>query len=348
MSRFRLLHLVALLMVGFTASAPVSAAEDDAGDAKEPTAVEQIRADAAKLTPMVKSDLGRAFLAASAQLPSIAPRTVYIDKAAGRVYTAERAATLSPSERDALDAKVLDESFYYNTRYGSPLIYVRPLDLVAAAGFDSFEGKRVLDFGYGMIGQLRMMAGLGGDVVGTEVYALLEALYSEPADQGIIKNANGRDGQVTLIQGRWPADNGIRQAAGAGFDLFISKNTLKRGYIHPEREVDERMTIQLGVSDDEFVKALYDAMNPGGLVMIYNICPAQNPPGQPYIPWADGRCPFNRSLLERAGFEVLAFDKEDSEAIYDIWEALGYDQGEPREKLKTSLFAHYTLLRRPR
>ena len=80
------------------------------------------------------------------------------------------------------------------------------------------------------------------------------------------------------------------------YDLVLSKNTLKRGYIHPERPTEDRKLIKLGVDDRAFVQAVYDMLEPGGLFLIYNLCPAQAPPDQPYIPWADGRCPFDRRL----------------------------------------------------
>jgi SAM-dependent methyltransferase len=218
---------------------------------------------------------------------------------------------------------------------------------MAAAAWDGFEGKRVLDFGYGTVGQLRLMASLGADAVGTEVQPVFRALYSEPGDQGAIKGRSGSDGKVTLVHGQWPAGEGVGEAVGGGFDLFTSKNTLKRGYIHPEREADPRTLVHLGVNDEAFVRAMFDVLKPGGYAIIYNLSPAPAPPDKPYIPWADGRCPFDRALLERIGFEVIAYDVDDCPAAYDYWFALGYEDGKSREELARELFAHYTMLRRP-
>jgi len=53
----------------------------------------------------------------------------------------------------------------------------------------SVDGKRILDFGYGTVGHLRLLASLGADMVGVEVDPLLRALYSAPGDQGAIARA---------------------------------------------------------------------------------------------------------------------------------------------------------------
>jgi len=254
----------------------------------------------------------------------------------------------SDEDCEKLEKKEYGEEFYYYTGYGSPLVYARLLDIATAAGgINDFAGKRVFDFGYGTVGQLRLMASLGADAVGSEVQPVFQALYSEPGDKGVIKGRSGTDGKVTLVHGKWPTDETVRTAVGSGYDLFTSKNTLKRGYVHPEREADPRQLIDLGVGDEAYVRAIFDILKPGGHAIIYNLCPAPAPPDQPYIPWADGRCPFDRELLERVGFEVIAFDADDSAAAYDYWFAIGYNRGKSRDELSKELFAHYTLLRRP-
>lgn len=341
LTRFGLVCLCAAL------AAPVSTlAEGEV--TTQPAAVEQLREEAKKLGPLVKTDAVKAFLDATAGLPSISTRVVYRDKPNNLAYTAEEAEALPAEKRDKLQKAEYGEDFYYFTGYGSPLVYARPLDLVAAAaGIESFAGKRVFDFGYGSVGQLRLLASLGADAVGTEVQPVFRALYSEPGDQGVIKGRSGTDGKVTLVEGKWPAEDRVRTAVGGGFDVFTSKNTLKRGYIHPEREADPRMLIDLGVDDESYVRAMFDALKPGGYAIIYNLCPAPAPPDKPYIPWADGRCPFDRGLLEQVGFEVLEYNKDDCPAAFDFWFALGYEQGQSREELGRNLFAHYTLLRRP-
>jgi SAM-dependent methyltransferase len=254
---------------------------------------------------------------------------------------------LSREERRALKPVPIDESFYYTTKYGSPLAYARPLDLVGQSGLDDVSGRKILDFGYGTVGHLRLLAGLGAEVTGVDVDPMLRALYGAPEDQGIVRNRRGPDGRLRLIDGRFPADPAIRTAVGGNYDLILSKNTLKNGYVHPERPVDPRRLLNLGIEDAGFVGTLFQALKPGGRVLIYNICPAPSPPGQPYKNWADGRCPFARELWESAGFRVVAFDRDDSEAIRKVAHALGWDQGESPIDLKTDLFAQYSLMVKP-
>jgi hypothetical protein len=81
--------------------------------------------------------------------------------------------------------------------------------------------------------------------------------------------------------------------------------------------------------------------------MIYNLCPAPAKPGQPYIPWADGRSPFSREIWERAGFRVIAFDQDDSEAARRMGRALGWHEGGGGMDLENNLFAFYTLAEKP-
>ncbi|HEY6562903.1 MAG TPA: hypothetical protein VIY86_00275, partial [Pirellulaceae bacterium] len=168
----------------------------------------------------------------------------------------------------------------------------------------------------------------------------------QSGDQGPIDRGSRPAGHLRLVEGRFPEEAACVQALGEGFDLFISKNTLKKGYVHPEREVDPRRLLGLKVSDAEFVAAVARLMKPGGLVMIYNICPAPSPPDQPYIPWADGRCPFPRQVWESAGFEVLTFDRDDSPDVRKMAHLLKWDQGEGAMDLEQDLFAMYSLFRR--
>ena len=63
-------------------------------------------------------------------------------------------------------------------------------------------------------------------------------------------------------------------AAGGSYDLFLSKNTLKRGYIQPEKKVDRRLLVDLGADDPAFLKAVAKALKPGGWLVIDNLSPA--------------------------------------------------------------------------
>jgi hypothetical protein len=283
-----------------------------------PRGAATIRVDVPALRPLVTSALARRYLDAAAQLPAIRKRTIVVD---GKT-------------------KVVDEEYYYTTRYGTPLAYARPLELLAQAGFADVAGRHLVDFGYGGIGQLLMLASLGADIVGVDVDPLLRAMYADR------DGAFGR-GKVRTLDGRWPADAPVRAGVGVGYDLFLSKNVLKRGYIHPAEPVDERKMIKLGVDDEAFLRAVFDALRPGGLMMIYNLAPAPAPPGKPYIPWADGRSPFPRELYERVGFRVVAFEVDDTAAARAMGRALGWDHGPDAMDLTNGLFAQYTLVARP-
>ena len=325
-----------LLLACLVLASPSRTSAEDAS-----SRVQQLQEEAKALAPLVRTQLARDFLAAVPKLPRVAPRTVYRDSARTRAWTEREAQALPDSVRAKLVPRVLDEKFYYDTRYGSPLAYVRALELLGEQDVKSVRGARVADFGCGMLGQLRLLAELGARTVGIDVDPLLPALYSEPGDQGVVGA-----GSVKLATGQWPATDAMRSEVGEGLDLFLSKNTLKNGYIHPAEKVDPRMLVHLGVSDSEYVAALANSVRKGGHVLIYNLCPAPAAPGKPYIPWADGRCPFPREMWERAGFRVVEFDRDDSPAARAMAHALGWDQGEGGMKLEQDLFATWSLFRR--
>lgn len=312
--------------------------------------VEKLTAEAAKLRPMMRTDAGRAFLDAAGALPDPGPRVIHRSADKSRVFSDEAFKRLPEPEREGLSPRTCDPEFYYYTGYGSPLISSRAFDLAAgAAKWDSFKGKRILDFGYGSIGQGRILAALGADYTGIEVEPMFPALYS--GDSGSVGKQGGR---LTLLHGRWPAEESVVKDAGdaergeAGYDLFISKNTLKRGYIHPSRYVDPKFLVKLGVDDETFVTNVHRALKPGGWLVIYNISPAQTPKDgdKPYLPHADGQCPFKRDLMEKIGFEIVEFDRVDDEAARDIWMALGLNDGKPREEVAADLFAWVTIARK--
>jgi hypothetical protein len=51
-------------------------------------------------------------------------------------------------------------------------------------------------------------------------------------------------------------------------------------------------------------------------------------------------------VWEAAGFDVVAFDRDDTQAIRRIAAALGWDKGPSPMDLKTDLFAQYSLMRK--
>jgi SAM-dependent methyltransferase len=320
----------------------------EAGPAARETPLIVLEREARAVGALVSSRVARDFLKAAASLPSIAPRAVFLEETK-KTYLSEASAKKIAQEKQTKLKRIdLDESFYWNTKYGSPLAYARPLELLGRSGLESMSGKKALDFGYGTIGHLRLLAAQGAILTGVDVDPLFPALYSAPGDQGIVKNRHGPDGQIRLVSGRFPADNVTKTAVGGDYDLIISKNTLKNGYVHPDQTVDARRLLNLGVDDATFVRSLHQALKPGGRVLIYNISPAPSRPGEPYKNWADGRCPFAKAVWKTAGFVVLAFDQDDSEAAQALGHALGWDQGTSPIDLKADLFAMYSLLEKPK
>ena len=308
------------------------------------SAVAALTAEAKALRPLLKSDLARRFLDAASSLPPVAPRTLFRDET-GAYLTQADADSLPEEKRKSLRSLAVDERLYYTTRYGSSLAYARPLELLAESGFRDVKATRILDYGYGAIGHLRLLASIGAEVTGVDVDPLLKALYA--SDSGQVKGLHGRDGSLRILHGRWPAESAVTAAVGEGYDLFISKNTLKNGYVHPAKPVAKGQTIDLGVPDEEFVRNLYRILKPGGSAMIYNLCPAQNPPDKPYLPMADGRSPFPRETWEAAGFRVLKFDEVDDAGARDMAKSLGWDQGPGAMDLQKNLFCWFTLVRKP-
>jgi SAM-dependent methyltransferase len=337
--------ILCLLGVDFL---PSSGPLAPAGQTATQTATATLRQEARTLERLVTSPFAKEFLRATAALPSISPRKLYFDETKKAYVNGKAYAALDEPARKGFKPFPVDESFYYTTKYGSPLAYARPLDLLGMPSLDRASSLRILDFGYGTAGHLRLLASLGADVTGVDVDPLLPALYSAPEDQGSVKNPRGRAGHLRLIDGRFPADLNVKATVGGRYDLILSKNTLKKGYVHPDRPVDARRRLDLGMSDSDFLKTLHEALTPGGHVLIYNICPAPSPPGQPYKNWADGRCPFPREAWLSAGFRVVAFDRDDSETIRRFAYALGWDRGVAPIDVKSDVFASYSLMEKPK
>jgi hypothetical protein len=136
---------------------------------------------------------------------------------------------------------------------------------------------------------------------------------------------------------------------GGEYDIVISKNTLKRGYVRPQRAADPRMLIDVGVEPAEFVRQVHRALRPGGFFVVYNLSGRQAADDKPYIPAADGALPFTRAELEAAGFEAIALDVNDDAFARAMGRALGWDRradGSVNPEFDQSLFAVYSFMRR--
>ncbi|MEW5739447.1 MAG: hypothetical protein AB1938_11000 [Myxococcota bacterium] len=311
------------------------AASPDAGT--PPSALQEIQRLAKKLEPTVKSPWVKKWLGAAQELPPVAPRKFWCTKDKSECW-----AQKPQRETRELVERTADEEYFY-ARVADPLGYTRAFELLAAAGFQP-KGKKVLDLGYGNIGQLAMLARLGADVHGIEVDAMLPLAYEKTV--GPVTARDGTKGKLAVHHGFFAKDPKLVAEVGAGYALFLSKNTLKRGYVHPSQPVPENQRIDLG-SDEAFLKAVHDLLEPGGYFLIYNLSPAPAKPGQPYKQMAEGECPFSRQSIEKAGFEVIAFDATDDGPARAMGKVLEWDADpESPWDLETDLFSHYTLARR--
>ena len=313
-----------------------------APDTADTSVVAALVRDAVAGAPLFKAKVVEEFLAATPALPAPSARVVWRDSAGTKWYTAGEQAALGEAERAVLVRRELPQRFWYFTRYGTPVAYARALEVLGEHGLTTLRGRRVLDFGYGGAGSIALLGLAGADAVGVDVDPLLRVLYAgDPAVEGWTSKAGGK---ARTVHGQWPADPAVKAAVGEGYDLVLSKNTLKRGYIHPERPADPRQLVHLGVDDTTFVRELARILKPGGRALIYNLSPALSKPDEPYRPWTDGRTPFPRALFEQEGFRVLAYDVNDDAPARAMGKALGWDQGSGGMKLDEDLFGHYTLV----
>ncbi len=238
------------------------------------------------------------------------------------------------------ERQTIDEETYYVGGGGEPLAYTRLLELAEGAGASFAPGSRWLDFGFGAPGQLQMLGRMGLDVVGVDIDPVAAATYRDPSDVDV------SPGRLELAFGRWPVEPHVRDEVGTGFDCFISKNTLKRGYIRPARDTDPARLIDLGVSPPEFLERARSVMRDGARFVIWNLGPAQTTPPAAYLPWADCESPFTEEEWARAGFELVAYSVDDAPRARDLARALDYD--EPDEDgdvwdLEQNLSASYTI-----
>lgn len=321
---------------------PVTA-QETATD-RTPQITEKLKADAAKLEPLVSTKFAKTFLAGTEKLLEPTTRIIYRNADRSASISQQEFTQLSAEQQANWTARECTATFYHETGYGSPLVYSRLLDLVSPH-WDDAKPHKLLDFGYGSIGHLQLLAHQGFEAHGVDVETMFAALYSEPSDQGVIGS-----GSVTIHTGQWPANAELKANVGGDYALITSKNTLKAGYIHPNppdgQTVDPKRLVHLGVDDETFLQHIHASLAPGGLFVIYNICPPQNAADKPYLPHADGKSPFSREHFERAGFEVLAFDTEDRDWVADAFMALGYSADKTREQARQDLFCWYTIVRK--
>ena len=149
---------LAVILVAGCASAPALRATDGRVPARAtPDAphtasispiLRRLMEEANALMPLAQSDIAKRFLNATDSLPGIAPRTVYVNEMTREYFSPAEFAALPEPTRVRLNKTELDEFRYYYTKYGSPLVFFRALDVASSVGLADIAGKRILDFGY--------------------------------------------------------------------------------------------------------------------------------------------------------------------------------------------------------
>ena len=304
--------------------------------------------------------------AATAQLPKLGARRLYRSSDGTRYYTERELRGLPEATRANFLPETVDEEGYYYGPLGSPLFYMRLLDIVSENLRTNLQGRRLLEWNYSSIGPLKLLALQGVQAVGVSASSRLRALYSYPGDQGEFRMSD-RDvnGRLTLVAGAFPADPGARAAVGGDYDVIIARNLLTRGYVHPSSAGDAAppdadaprpaALLNLGMSDEEFLRSLLAVLKPGGRLLVYNLCKGPPPADQPYDPHSDCRNPFPQSLWQGLGFRVRDYDRSDTPAARALAKALSAGPlttpavpgARTAQLLPDDLYATYTLVERP-
>jgi hypothetical protein len=280
----------------------------------------------------------REFFDAVPRLPTVAPRTLYRHPQHRTWLNAAQWAELPEAERSAWTPRAFDATTWASTFYGTPLAYALALNMAARHGLDTLRARKVVDYGYGAIGAPRLMAQAGAQVTGIDVDPMLALLYAAPGDTGALPGG----GALRLVQANFPGD-GSAAAVGDGVHLFVSKNTLKKGYVRPDAG---EPFVRPPVPWPDHLRAVRATLAPGGLFVIYNISARLDPAN--YRPANDPRSPFARDEFSAAGFEVLALDAADGALVRQAGQALGW--GAPTAQggmgdLQNNLFAMATVAR---
>lgn len=164
---------IASLGLPAVASAAAAQGASSAAPAPSPRRItDKLRRDAAALEPLVTTDLARRFLAATSRLAEPSARTVYRNRDKGLALSRReheaRSAAMPAKEKASFTPREFPPTFCCETAYGSPLVCALVLDL--AAPHARLAGRpKLLDFGYGTIGQLHLLAHCGFGVLAFDV-----------------------------------------------------------------------------------------------------------------------------------------------------------------------------------
>jgi hypothetical protein len=296
--------------------------------------------DAEQLREIYTSPQAKQMLDQVEHLPVCEPRTIYASFRPNKAFNEDEYNNLSEEQQQKLRKLDITPIDYYSTFYGSPLVYARTLDLLHQHAPDfTINNTNIIDLGYGQLGQLRLWAQMGAHVTGIEIDPILTAIYDDCQAVGDLEEPN--TGSLTLIEGSWPNEESARTQVGDGYDLFISRNLLKRGYVKPEK-LNPNFPPPVGweMSDAEMLGHLYDILSPGAIVIIESLGPKPDP----QKPWSDISNPWPESAWTKAGFQILAHDQDESTYARTMGAALGWDE---RMNLETDLFAVYSMYRKP-
>jgi hypothetical protein len=274
-------------------------------------------------------------------LPVPQPQTLYRHSSTRAWLSAANWLRLPEDQRAAWASRAYDANAIYGHRYGTPLAYAMLLDVAARHGMRTLRGQHVVDYGYGALGPVRLMAQAGADVIGLDVDPVLGLLYGRDGQRSQ-SGPSATRGKMLLLQTNFPEPAGLADV-GRNVNWFISKNTLKRGYLRPDEGQPE---IKPPVDLPQYLQAVRGCMAKGGCMLIYNISLRQDP--AKYRPANDPRSPFTRAEFEAAGFEVLALDDDEGPATRRMGRALGW-AAEPAAggmgDLDSNLFAMSTVAR---
>ena len=196
--------------------------------AAEPTAppTELIMQNAAAIQPQASSPFAKSLLAGFGFLQPHAPTVVWYNKETRTALPAAEASKMTEAQLTGYTKRDVDDNFYYFTRYGTPVAFVRPVEILGKAGVKGADGLKLVDFGFGSIGQLRALAYMGADVTGIEVNPILQVIYAREPGQvtRCAAAGKGKDGSISLAFGQFPKEPAMVKKVGGGYDVFISKS----------------------------------------------------------------------------------------------------------------------------
>lgn len=158
--------------------------------------------------------------------------------------------------------------------------------VLQACGLTTWQDLRVFDLGCGDAEFLSVVGDQGADCVGIEKATAPITDFEQ--DLTIHR------GTLANLDTDTPAD------------VFVSRNTLKRGFVRPIDGTAARFT--LGSTVHAALAAIAEKTRVGGLFCIYNVSPTD--PALAHEAHTDGHCPFSRQELEAAGFEVMLHDAD--------------------------------------